>query len=93
VKTSDYLIANGWRPSPTIRAEGAWEHEVLSRVPTSFARAAGVYADGLVRFGELCAISVQVVHEQQRNDSERLRWHSFTDPLFGLGSRQRPETV
>jgi hypothetical protein len=33
---SEWLIAMGWRPSPTtITTGGAWEHEELSRVPTS----------------------------------------------------------
>ena len=69
MRISEYLIGNGWLPSPTIRDESAWEHPDLGKVPTAFTAGIGLYGYGEARMPETAALFVQLVHERQGKDS------------------------
>lgn len=59
---SDYLRRNGWKASPTISDQGAWEHPLLSLVPFGFDQ--GQYEAGSVRWKKGTAVALQLVHER-----------------------------
>lgn len=65
---TQYLLGNGWRPSPTIRAEAAFEHVEHSRVPFEFTKREHVYVQGLARVPKAAALWIQLREERRRFD-------------------------
>lgn len=69
--TNGYLIANGWRPSPTIRDCSAWEHPVYSLVPRD-AFPTGGYGNACdIRMAKDCAVMVTLVLQRLADDAPR----------------------
>jgi hypothetical protein len=70
VTESEYLLANGWLPSPSSHAsgEGAWEHPMLSRIPEAWGLNQQVYDPNLARWGKATAMAIQVVEERRWQD-------------------------
>lgn len=65
---TQYLLGNGWRPSPTVRAEAAFEHVEHSRVPFAFTKLEHVYVQGLARVPKSAALWIQLREERRRFD-------------------------
>lgn len=66
---TEYLISNGWRPSPTTHVEeGAWEHPWFSRVPRAWCASQGVYGDGEIRIRQSAALYLQLVVDRGDED-------------------------
>lgn len=56
---SDFLIAAGWRPAPTVNEDGAWEHTRWSSVPLQVSPP-DVFEPGEIRWTQPCAMAITV---------------------------------
>jgi hypothetical protein len=76
-----WLIANGWRPSPTIRDESGWEHPRLSQIPRkAFPE---LYEPGTMRMPKSAAIAIMLVLQRFEEDSTRWRMTDISYAVLG----------